>query len=66
LSSDRLVIKQGLWKKAPQADSVGYQVILLDNYLVVAKIKILNGVERYVIQKKVVFHKECNKRHVAN
>ncbi|KAI8887425.1 hypothetical protein K501DRAFT_175556, partial [Backusella circina FSU 941] len=54
LSSDRLIVKQGLWKKAPQADSVEYQVVLLDNYLVVAKIKISNGVERFVIQKKPI------------
>lgn len=40
-------------KKSSQPESVEYQVILFDHYLVVAKLKIANGTERYVIQKRV-------------
>ncbi|KAI9480525.1 MAG: hypothetical protein EXX96DRAFT_501510 [Benjaminiella poitrasii] len=50
LDKTRTIIKQGVLRKTPQSDSVEYQVILFDNYLVIAKIKIINGVERYVIQ----------------
>jgi hypothetical protein len=53
LDKNRYIIKQGALKKTAQVDSGEYQVILFDHYLVIAKIKILNGLERYVIQKRV-------------
>lgn len=53
LDKNRQIIKQGTLKKTPQNDSVEYQVILFDHYLVIAKLKIINGTERYVIQKRV-------------
>lgn len=58
MNKDRSIIKQGTLKKSPQSVSVEYQVILFDHYLVVAKLKIANGTERYVIQKRVkILHK---------
>jgi hypothetical protein len=53
LDKNRHIIKQGALKKNAHLDSVEYQVILFDHYLVIAKVKISNGVERYVIQKRV-------------
>ncbi|GAA5799436.1 hypothetical protein HPULCUR_004851 [Helicostylum pulchrum] len=54
LNKNRSIIKQGTLKKSCQPESVEYQVILFDHYLVVAKLKIANGTERYVIQKRPI------------
>ncbi|KAI7906587.1 uncharacterized protein BX663DRAFT_497013 [Cokeromyces recurvatus] len=55
LDENRTIIKQGILKKSPQSDSIEYQVILLNNYLVIAKIKLINGTtEQYVIQKRPI------------
>lgn len=51
LAKTRSIIKQGSLKKTGQADSVEYQVILLDHYLLVAKLK---AGEKYVIQKRPI------------
>ncbi|OAD05857.1 hypothetical protein MUCCIDRAFT_138902 [Mucor lusitanicus CBS 277.49] len=53
LAKNRSIVKQGTLKKSAQLESVEYQVILFDHYLVIAKLKIINGTERYVIQKRV-------------
>ncbi|RCI05119.1 RHO1 GDP-GTP exchange protein 2, partial [Rhizopus stolonifer] len=53
LDKSRSIIKQGTLKKSPQIDSVEYQVILFDHYLIIAKLKISNGTERYIIQRRV-------------
>lgn len=53
MDKNRSIIKQGTLKKSAQLESVEYQVILFDHYLVIAKLKIINGTERYVIQKRV-------------
>ncbi|EPB84136.1 hypothetical protein HMPREF1544_09124 [Mucor circinelloides 1006PhL] len=52
LAKNRSIVKQGALKKSAQLESVEYQVILFDHYLVIAKLKIVNGTERYVIQKR--------------
>ncbi|KAG1141973.1 hypothetical protein G6F37_006144 [Rhizopus arrhizus] len=54
LAKNRSIIKQGTLKKTAQADSVEYQIILFDHYLCVAKLKMSNGVEKYVMQKKPI------------
>ncbi|KAG2200207.1 hypothetical protein INT47_009845, partial [Mucor saturninus] len=54
LNKHRSIIKQGTLKKSIQPESVEYQVILFDHYLVVAKLKITNGTERYVIQQRPI------------
>ncbi|KAG2191911.1 hypothetical protein INT46_006793 [Mucor plumbeus] len=54
LDKNRSIIKQGTLKKSAQLESVEYQVILFDHYLVIAKLKIINGTERYVIQKRPI------------
>lgn len=45
-----------------QPESMEYQVILFDHYLVVAKLKITNGAERYVIQHRVSSHIQTNNK----
>ncbi|KAI8642651.1 hypothetical protein BD408DRAFT_386991 [Parasitella parasitica] len=52
LYKNRSIVKQGMLKKSVQLDSVEYHVILFDHYLVIAKLKITNGTERYIIQKR--------------
>ncbi|KAK4511309.1 uncharacterized protein ATC70_012524 [Mucor velutinosus] len=54
LAKNRSIVKQGTLKKSAQLESVEYQVILFDHYLVIAKLKIINGTERYVIQKRPI------------
>ncbi|CAO3681691.1 unnamed protein product [Rhizopus microsporus] len=54
LAKSRSIIKQGTLKKTAQPDSVEYQVILFDHYLVIAKLKMNNGLERYVIQRRPI------------
>lgn len=54
LNKNRSIIKQGTLKKSAQSESIEYQVILFDHYLVVTKLKIANGTERYVIQKRPI------------
>lgn len=49
----RSIMKQGMLRKTMQMDSTEYQVILFDHYLVTAKVKIINAVEHYIIQKRV-------------
>lgn len=53
LEEKRSIIKQGILRKNSNLDSTEYQVILFDHYLVVAKIKMMNAVEHYRIQKRV-------------
>ncbi|CAO3653732.1 unnamed protein product [Cunninghamella echinulata] len=49
----RVIIKQGTLKKTPSNDSTEYNIILLDHYLLVTKIKIgREGIMRYVIQQR--------------
>jgi hypothetical protein len=55
LDSGRSIIKQGTLRKTANSDSTEYQVILFDHYLVTAKVKIINAVEHYRIQKRVNF-----------
>ncbi|ORZ25372.1 hypothetical protein BCR42DRAFT_400016 [Absidia repens] len=53
LKDSRVIIKQGVLRKTPNSDSTEYQVILLDHYLVVAKVKMgRGGALKYVIQKR--------------
>lgn len=53
LDQGRSIIKQGTLRKTASMDSTEYQVILLDHYLVTAKVKVLNAVEHYCVQKRV-------------
>jgi hypothetical protein len=41
LAEDRLIIKQGPLKKTAALDSSDYQLILLDNYLLITKLKVV-------------------------
>lgn len=50
---NRCIMKQGMLRKSQNVDSSEYQVILFDHYLVTAKVKIINAVEHYRIQKRV-------------
>ncbi|KAG2201247.1 hypothetical protein INT47_006750 [Mucor saturninus] len=52
--SHRCIIKQGTMRKSQSFDSTEYQVILFDHYLVTAKVKIINAVEHYTIQKRPI------------
>jgi hypothetical protein len=52
LAEDRIIIKQGPLKKAAALDSSDYQLILLDNYLLVTKLKVVSFEEHYTIQRK--------------
>lgn len=63
LNKNRSIIKQGTLKRSLQPESLEYQVILFDHYLVVAKLKITNGTERYVIQKRVTYR---TNKHMIN
>ncbi|KAI8637471.1 CNH domain-containing protein [Parasitella parasitica] len=54
LDQGRSIIKQGTLKKTGSMNSTEYQAILFDHYLVVAKVKVLNAVEHYRIQKKPI------------
>lgn len=53
LAEDRLIIKQGPLKKTAALDSSDYQLILLDNYLLITKLKVVGFEEHYTIQRKV-------------
>ena len=53
LSSGRTIIKQGVLRKTFNLDSTRYQVILFDHYFVVFKVKVVNTVEHYQVQRKV-------------
>ncbi|KAI8098883.1 uncharacterized protein BX664DRAFT_254586 [Halteromyces radiatus] len=53
LKDNRVIIKQGTLRKTPNNDSTEYQVILLDHYLVVAKVKVgRGGTLKYVVQRR--------------
>ncbi|KAI8340675.1 hypothetical protein BC941DRAFT_417893 [Chlamydoabsidia padenii] len=53
LNDSRVIIKQGTLRKTQNRDSTEYQVILLDHYLVVVKVKLGRGnVLKYVIQDR--------------
>ncbi|KAL9544966.1 hypothetical protein PS6_008487 [Mucor atramentarius] len=54
LDQGRSIIKQGTLRKTASMDSTEYQVILLDHYLVTAKVKVLNAVEHYCVQKRAL------------
>ncbi|KAI9015687.1 hypothetical protein CLU79DRAFT_707318 [Phycomyces nitens] len=54
LDEERHIIKQGVLRKTSNLESTEYQAILLDNYLVIAKIKIVNGRECHVIRKRPI------------
>ncbi|CAO3648387.1 unnamed protein product [Mucor hiemalis] len=54
LDEGRNIIKQGTLRKNANLDSTEYQVILFDHYLVTAKVKIINAVEHYRIQKRPI------------
>lgn len=53
LDDGRSIIKQGTLRKTGNMDSTEYQVILFDHCLVTAKVKVINAVEYYRIQKRV-------------
>ncbi|KAI8337469.1 hypothetical protein BC941DRAFT_425346 [Chlamydoabsidia padenii] len=53
LKESRTIIKQGVLRKTPNSESTEYQIILLDHYLVVAKVKVVRGgALKYIIQKR--------------
>ncbi|KAG0187123.1 RHO1 GDP-GTP exchange protein 2 [Apophysomyces sp. BC1034] len=54
LEEGRYIIKQGTLRKSPNLDSTEYQVILFDHYLVVAKVKLIQSIEHYIIQKRPI------------
>ncbi|KAF7731444.1 RHO1 GDP-GTP exchange protein 2 [Apophysomyces ossiformis] len=54
LDEARYIYKQGTLRKSPNLDSTEYQVILFDHYLVVAKVKMINAIEHYIIQKRPI------------
>lgn len=53
LGSGRTIIKQGVLRKTYNLDSTRYQAILFDHYFAIFKVKIVNAVEHYQIQRKV-------------
>jgi hypothetical protein len=53
LAEERIIIKQGPLKKTAALDSSDYQLILLDNYLLITKHKVLSFEEHYTIQRRV-------------
>lgn len=53
LAEERVIIKQGPLKKTAALDSADYQLILLDNYLLITKHKVLSFEEHYTIQRRV-------------
>ncbi|KAI8367364.1 hypothetical protein EDC96DRAFT_506546 [Choanephora cucurbitarum] len=54
LSSGRTIIKQGVLRKTFNLDSTRYQAILFDHYFVVFKVKVVNTVEHYQVQRKPI------------
>ncbi|KAI8370340.1 uncharacterized protein BYT42DRAFT_581901 [Radiomyces spectabilis] len=51
----RSIVKQGILRKSASLDSTEYQVILFDHYLIVAKVRLVHGIEQhYVVQKKPI------------
>ncbi|KAF1796532.1 hypothetical protein V8B55DRAFT_1469504 [Mucor lusitanicus] len=54
LDQGRSIIKQGTLRKTASMDSTEYQVILFDHYLVTAKVKVVNAVEHYCVQKRPI------------
>ncbi|CEP07864.1 hypothetical protein [Parasitella parasitica] len=54
LDQGRSIIKQGTLRKTGSMESTEYQAILFDHYLVVAKIKVVNAVQHYRIQKRPI------------
>jgi hypothetical protein len=53
LDKDRVIYKQAVLRKNSNMDSTEYQVILLDHYLIVAKVKIIKAEEHYNVRKRV-------------
>ncbi|CAO3684803.1 unnamed protein product [Umbelopsis ramanniana] len=54
LAEERIIIKQGPLKKTAALDSSDYQLILLDNYLLITKHKVLSFEEHYTIQRRPI------------
>ncbi|KAL0095349.1 hypothetical protein J3Q64DRAFT_1693853 [Phycomyces blakesleeanus] len=54
LEEDRHIIKQGVLRKTSNLESTEYQAILLDNYLVISKIKIVHGRECHIVRKRPI------------
>ncbi|RCH89004.1 RHO1 GDP-GTP exchange protein 2, partial [Rhizopus stolonifer] len=54
LKPERSIIKQGTFRKTAALDSTRYQVILFDHYLMIAKVKMINAIEHYQIQKRPI------------
>ncbi|GAA5816202.1 hypothetical protein MFLAVUS_009728 [Mucor flavus] len=54
LEEARTVIKQGVLRKNTSVESTEYQVVLFDHYLVISKVKMVNAVEHYCIQKRPI------------
>ncbi|KAI9033768.1 CNH domain-containing protein [Phycomyces nitens] len=54
LEDGRYIVKQSTLRKGVHLDSTEYQVILFDHYFVVAKVKIVQGIEHYVVQKRPI------------
>lgn len=66
LDPGRSIVKQGTLRKTASLDSTEYQVILFDHYLVTTKVKIINAVEHYRIQKRVnLIHYSCMIRQLT-
>ncbi|KAJ2956222.1 hypothetical protein NQZ79_g7884 [Umbelopsis isabellina] len=54
LAEERVIIKQGSLKKTAALDSTNYQLILLDNYLLITKLKVVGLEEHYTVQRKPI------------
>ncbi|KAL0095975.1 hypothetical protein J3Q64DRAFT_1705606 [Phycomyces blakesleeanus] len=54
LEDGRYIVKQSTLRKGVHLDSTEYQVILFDHYFVVAKVKLVQGIEHYIVQKRPI------------
>lgn len=50
----RRIIKEDRLTKSPNPGSTEYQVILLDNFLLIARIKVQHGIPHYIIQRRPI------------
>jgi hypothetical protein len=65
LADERVIIKQGSLKKTAALDSTNYQLVLLDNFLLITKLKVVGLEEHYTIQRKVRWQYRAL-RHIAD
>ncbi|KAI8143965.1 hypothetical protein BJV82DRAFT_610038 [Fennellomyces sp. T-0311] len=51
MDEEREIIKEDKLRKTHNSDSTEYQVVLFDHYLAIARVKVENAVQHYIIQR---------------